>query len=130
MAQASNAPEIPLRSPVNAAKPVHCSFCLKPQSELKALVAGPGLVFICDECVAFCNDILAGRAPDMSRFSSLDHQPTERLLSMLGPTEETMEGKATYLQLLVDTLRARAVSWARIGTELGISRQSAWERFS
>jgi biotin operon repressor len=31
---------------------------------------------------------------------------------------------------VVDTLRSREVSWADIGEALGVSRQSAWERFS
>ncbi len=35
-----------------------CSFCGKPQSEVRRLIAGPG-VYICDSCVALCNDILA-----------------------------------------------------------------------
>jgi hypothetical protein len=30
----------------------------------------------------------------------------------------------------VSTLRARGVSWTRIGTALGVSKQAAWERFS
>jgi len=30
----------------------------------------------------------------------------------------------------VDTLRARGVSWTRIGAALGVSKQAAWERFS
>lgn len=34
-----------------------CSFCGKTQDEVKKLVAGPG-VYICDECVDLCNDIL------------------------------------------------------------------------
>lgn len=34
-----------------------CSFCGKVQEEVRKLVAGPG-VFICDECVDLCNDIL------------------------------------------------------------------------
>jgi ATP-dependent Clp protease ATP-binding subunit ClpX len=34
------------------------------------------------------------------------------------------------LQRLVTILRERRVTWARIGTALGITRQSAWERFS
>jgi ATP-dependent Clp protease ATP-binding subunit ClpX len=34
-----------------------CSFCRKSQAEVKKLVAGPG-VYICDECVALCNDII------------------------------------------------------------------------
>lgn len=34
-----------------------CSFCAKTQEEVRKLVAGPG-VYICDECVDLCNDIL------------------------------------------------------------------------
>lgn len=36
---------------------MQCSFCGKSQNEVKKLVAGPG-VFICDECIETCNDIL------------------------------------------------------------------------
>jgi len=36
----------------------HCSFCGKSQHEVKKLIAGP-TVFICDECIALCNDIVA-----------------------------------------------------------------------
>jgi ATP-dependent Clp protease ATP-binding subunit ClpX len=35
-----------------------CSFCGKSQAEVKKLIAGPA-VYICDECVALCNDIIA-----------------------------------------------------------------------
>ncbi len=35
-----------------------CSFCGRPQSEVRRLIAGPG-VYICDSCVALCNDILS-----------------------------------------------------------------------
>lgn len=34
-----------------------CSFCGKPQDEVKKLIAGPG-VYICDECVDLCNEII------------------------------------------------------------------------
>lgn len=36
---------------------VHCSFCGKSQSEVQKIVAGPG-VFICNECVALCQEII------------------------------------------------------------------------
>src|ERR1041384_6495750 len=36
---------------------LRCSFCGKTQEEVKKLVAGP-TVYICNECVALCNDIL------------------------------------------------------------------------
>lgn len=37
---------------------LHCSFCGKSQREVKKLIAGPN-VYICDECIQLCNDIIA-----------------------------------------------------------------------
>jgi ATP-dependent Clp protease ATP-binding subunit ClpX len=45
-------------------KPLYCSFCGKSQHEVKKLIAGPS-VFICDECIDLCTDIIkeeAGKA--------------------------------------------------------------------
>ena len=36
---------------------LYCSFCGKSQHEVRKLIAGPS-VFICDECVELCNDII------------------------------------------------------------------------
>ena len=36
-----------------------CSFCLKPSTEVRRLVAGPG-VLICNECVALCAQLIDG----------------------------------------------------------------------
>ena len=38
--------------------PQSCSFCRRPQGEVKRLVSGPEGVFICDECVDLCREIL------------------------------------------------------------------------
>lgn len=46
---------------------VRCSFCGKTQSEVKKIIAGPSGVYICDECVELCNDIL-GDSPIESDF--------------------------------------------------------------
>jgi ATP-dependent Clp protease ATP-binding subunit ClpX len=59
-----------------------------------------------------------------------DELPTERLLERLQPIEDTVQGKGNQLQHVVEILRSREVSWGQIGEALGISRQSAWERFS
>ncbi len=40
---------------------VACSFCGKSQKEVKKLIAGP-TVYICDECIELCNDIIAEEA--------------------------------------------------------------------
>ena len=109
--------------------PLYCSFCLKSQHEVAKLIAGPGFIFICDECVGLCDDVLADR-PLRSKTPSLDDIPSERLLTQLKPIEQTLQGKGNQLQAVVETLRKREVSWAAIGEALGVSRQSAWERFS
>jgi ATP-dependent Clp protease ATP-binding subunit ClpX len=43
-------------------KTLYCSFCGKSQHEVKKLIAGPS-VFICDECIDLCNDIIRDEAP-------------------------------------------------------------------
>ena len=110
-------------------KTLYCSFCYKSQHEVRKLISGPGGISICDECVALCNEIIAGHFPS-SKSPSVEELPTERLLERLGAIEETMQGKGNQLQQAVDLLRSRRVSWAVIGAALGISRQSAWERFT
>ena len=47
-----------LNRPVSEASGLRCSFCGKAQSEVRKLIAGP-TVFICDECVDVCRDIIA-----------------------------------------------------------------------
>lgn len=111
------------------ADPLHCSFCLKSQHQVEKLIAGPGSIFICDACVELCNAWIAGRVPATGDFS-LSAVPTPTLLERLKPIERTLQGHANQLQAAVDELRGREVSWAEIGKALGVSRQSAWERFS
>ncbi len=120
-----------LRSSLGAQLPkcLHCSFCGKSQHQVEKLIAGPG-IFICGDCVKLCADIVAGGAtPDPKAFSPL-LQPTEQLLSLIGSVNFATDASRNFLQSLIDTLRKREVSWADIATELGVSRQSAWERFS
>jgi hypothetical protein len=112
-------------------KTLHCSFCGKSQHKVKALIAGPGC-FICDECVGLCDRILAGEpvaGKEYSGFKPLE-RPTEDLIELLGTASFATESSRNFLQSLVDTLRAREVSWATIAEQLGVSRQAAWERFS
>ena len=110
-------------------KTLYCSFCFKSQHQVKKLISGHGSIFICDECVDLCNEIIVGR-PISTKPPSPGALPTGRLLERLEAIEETVQGKGNQLQWTVEVLRSRAVSWAEIGTALGISRQSAWERFT
>ena len=42
---------------------LHCSFCGKSQHEVRKLIAGPS-VYVCDECIALCNEIIHEEAKD------------------------------------------------------------------
>ena len=50
---------------------LRCSFCNKSQKEVQKVIAGP-TVFICNECVEVCNDILADDSDSHRRPSSSD----------------------------------------------------------
>jgi hypothetical protein len=45
---------------------LRCSFCGKRKGQCHKLIAGPG-VYICNECVALCDDILASEGPPPRR---------------------------------------------------------------
>jgi len=119
-----------VRSEPAESKTLYCSFCFKSQHEVKKLISGPAAIFICGECVELCNQWILGRPPQSPVSPSNQELPTERLLERLQPIEDTLQGKGNQLQWVVDLLRSRGVSWAVIGAALGISRQSAWERFT
>ena len=51
------------RSKGDGGKLLYCSFCGKSQHEVRKLIAGPS-VFICDECVELCNDIIREELDD------------------------------------------------------------------
>lgn len=43
---------------------LRCSFCGKTQDQVRKLISGPNGVYICDECVDLCCDVLASEAGD------------------------------------------------------------------
>jgi len=57
-------------------KILYCSFCGKSQHEVRKLIAGPS-VFICDECVELCNDIIREELEEKSA-STRSHLPKPR----------------------------------------------------
>jgi ATP-dependent Clp protease ATP-binding subunit ClpX len=50
-------------SKTEAPESKRCSFCNRDEEEIQRLIAGPEGVFICNECVDLCRDILVGEAP-------------------------------------------------------------------
>jgi ATP-dependent Clp protease ATP-binding subunit ClpX len=66
-----------------ADKKLFCSFCGKNQSEVKKLIAGPS-VYICDECVSLCNDIIKEDLAESSQDVEEDKLPIpEEIKSIL-----------------------------------------------
>ena len=110
-----------------------CSFCGKAQTEVKTLVAGPG-VFICDECVQLCQEIIVRKAAKPATTQEVpdllpDNAPTETLLKTLAGYNGAFERVGAGMQDIAEILREREVSWATIGQTLAVSRQAAWKRF-
>jgi len=63
----------------NDDKLLYCSFCGKSQHEVKKLIAGPS-VFVCDECVDLCNDIIREELLEVTskQEQEQEHLPTPR----------------------------------------------------
>ncbi|HET9167960.1 MAG TPA: ClpX C4-type zinc finger protein [Actinospica sp.] len=117
--------------PESKSEPIRCSFCSKANYEVAKVVAGPG-VYICNECVGLAETIIAEhvgtahdpRLPEWAELSDADM--LERLPRMTRVADQVEASVRDW----VHELRRRGTTWARIGQALGISRQSAWERFS
>ncbi len=56
-------------------KLLYCSFCGKSQHEVRKLIAGPS-VYVCDECVELCNDIIREEIKEISPKQDQDKLPT------------------------------------------------------
>ena len=76
---------------------LHCTFCEKSQQKVKKLIAGPG-VYICDECVDLCNEIIDGEHAD---------EGLARLRTLVARTDG-----------LVEQLRTEGVPWEDIAAAL------------
>jgi hypothetical protein len=121
---------------------VSCSFCAKPEEEVDKIIAGPG-IYICNECVHACNDILGAEvsSPDARRGGAQEDgahaelpywqaMTDQQLLDHLPKIARVADQVEGSLTTWVRRVRSRGVAWARIGEALNMTRQSAWERFS
>ena len=63
-------------------KLLYCSFCGKSQHEVRKLIAGPS-VFICDECVDLCNDIIREEVQEAQADSQAHKLPAPREISAI-----------------------------------------------
>jgi len=63
-------------------KLLYCSFCGKSQHEVRKLIAGPS-VFVCDECVELCNDIIREEVQEKSTGLAGSKLPTPREINQI-----------------------------------------------
>jgi hypothetical protein len=107
-----------------------CSFCLKPDNEVAKLVAGPG-VYICDECVDLCRQIISSPPSLPTGLTSWEEGlDLEGVLASLPRMAAAGAQVESNLSRWVLKARELGATWAAIGLALGMTRQSAWERFS
>ncbi|WP_338849339.1 ATP-dependent Clp protease ATP-binding subunit ClpX [Massilia sp. W12] len=79
-------------------KLLYCSFCGKSQHEVKKLIAGPS-VFICDECIDLCNDIIRDEATTIeSGGSAKSDLPTPQEICEL--LDQYVIGQSTAKRIL------------------------------
>ena len=112
---------------------ITCSFCAKHESEIAKIIAGPG-IYICNECVQACNDILDEAASNPksppAELPYWDSLTDEQALASLPRIARVAAQVEANLSSWVRRLHDRGVSWARIGAATNMTRQAAWGRFS
>lgn len=119
-----------------------CSYCLRPRSETGPLLMSP-LAAICRDCAENARERFAERDREIARDPAASDTeddvevsaPWKRLdddtlLARIGDVNGAGDQVEEHLKAWVGAARERGISWARIGAALGITRQSAWERFA
>jgi ATP-dependent protease Clp ATPase subunit len=113
-----------------AGRVASCSFCLKPNTEVRTLVAGPG-VFICDGCVALSGALIAAKPAGVPRVSPWETEfDLERVMANLPRIAAAKQQVEENLAGWVRRSRELGATWTAVGDALGMTRQSAWERFA
>ncbi|MEU7884707.1 ClpX C4-type zinc finger protein [Microbispora bryophytorum] len=116
-------------APSLAEQDIRCSFCSKPKTDVAKMIAGAG-VHICNECVGLCAEILAAQSVETPEIPYTESMTVEQILEFLPRIAEVSAQVEDNLRVWVQRARDRGATWARIGAALGMTRQSAWERFS
>ena len=83
-----------------AGREQRCSFCRRAQDEVNHLIAGPDGVFICNECIDLCQEILAQEAPPSQPASSftIEHVPSPK--ELLAHMDEYVVGQERAKRVL------------------------------
>jgi hypothetical protein len=110
-----------------------CSFCGKSNTEVKTLVAGPG-VFICDECVDLSVTVVAATADITSEErarlrAQVPDRPVQDILDMVPGLVRSAARVEAELARWVGRLRNKGTDWQQIADLVGTSADDARQRF-
>lgn len=124
---------MPTSAPVSDDHLAACSFCGKPDANVRRLVAGPG-VYICDECVelaAWVVEDSARATPEEAslRRSAFRNRSTEDILATLPALARAADRVERELAAWVHRLRERGTDWQAIAGAVGMGADSARRRF-
>jgi hypothetical protein len=116
-------------TPIPAKVLASCSFCGKDNTLVKRLIAGPG-VYICDECVGLCDDILAttASAEESAAQRTAYERSADEILQVLPAIARNADSVEADLRSLVGRLRATGISWQIIAAHLGLDPEVARKR--
>ena len=112
--------------------PTRCSFCSKDRVEVAKLVAGPGGVYICDECVALCVEIVdePESAPSERPQELTPDKEREIFLLVVRAAADRVAVAEQDLRASLSHLSKPDVDWEAIAASLGTSPEDARIRFS
>ena len=112
-------------------QPFMCSFCLRSRQETGVLATAPTAA-ICRDCASTAVRLFdalpaSGSGPlPGTPWEALDDAGLLERLPQVAAARDQVED---HLARWVGAARQRNISWAAIGAALGMTRQSAWERF-
>jgi len=109
-----------------------CSFCGKSSEQVKRLVAGPG-IFICEECVALCDQVIGSElSEDQSRSlkEQLTHPTADDLLTRIRDLARAAEAIEADLQRWVlYAIRDLELGWEQVAAQLEQPADDVRRRF-
>jgi ClpX C4-type zinc finger protein len=118
-------------TPTSTKVVARCSFCGKDNTAVKKMIAGPG-VYICNECVGLCDEILATTAsaePSPTPRAAFEQWSAEEILEVLPAVARNANSVESDLRNLVERLRATDISWQDIATRLDVDADTIRNRF-
>lgn len=99
---------------------IRCSFCNKPQSQVRKLISGPNGVYICDECVDVCSEIIEEEFDyeDENPFGEINLLKPEELKAFLDEYVIGQEEAKKVLSVAVYNHYKRIMAEKDLGVEL------------